>query len=138
MLPELGVCLMLAAQPTLPPRFVPVQAFTLAWTHSIEKTRWEEDYQVVQDAQGRTLLRAGQARIRGSGAGMEPPADARLQRDGWYVYQPAQGPLEELRLTRSRFVPDYEWCTTGRCRPLRSVMPNDGAVTLLRPCLAAP
>jgi hypothetical protein len=42
----LGVCFALAGLPSLPPLFVPVTEFTLAWTHSIEKVRWEEDYAV--------------------------------------------------------------------------------------------
>ncbi|MBN9403014.1 MAG: DUF1850 domain-containing protein, partial [Burkholderiales bacterium] len=46
MLDALGICLTLAAAPRVPPRFVPVQAFTLAWAHSIGKIRWEEDYTV--------------------------------------------------------------------------------------------
>jgi len=50
-------------------------AFTLAWTHSIEKIRWEEDYRVEN---GR--LRLVEARIAGSGAGMEPPLHAAAQR----------------------------------------------------------
>ncbi|MGB3706006.1 MAG: DUF1850 domain-containing protein [Castellaniella sp.] len=134
MLGALGVCLTLAAAPGVPPRFVPVRAFTLAWTHSIEKIRWEEDYTVQADPDGRPRLVPGQARIRGSGAGMEPPPDAVLRRDGWYVYQPHTRPLDELRLTRSPYVADYDWCVDGRCEPLRAVMPTDGDVTLLRPC----
>ncbi len=134
MLGALGVCLTLAAAPGVPPRFVPVRAFTLAWTHSIEKIRWEEDYTVQSGPQGRPVLIPGQARIRGSGAGMEPPPDAVLRRDGWYVYQPHTRPLNELRLTRSPYVADYDWCVGGRCEPLRAVMPTDGDVTLLRPC----
>jgi hypothetical protein len=49
-------------------------AFTLAWTHSIEKIRWEEDWQVVGER-----LQVVAARIRGSGAGhsgaRDPAAD---------------------------------------------------------------
>ena len=55
---------------------LPVAEFTLAWDHSVEKVRWEEDYRVT--AAGLLL---GEARVRGSGAGMEPPANAVL-RDG--------------------------------------------------------
>ena len=43
-------------------------ALTLAWTHSVEKTRWEEDWREV--AAGLELV---EARVQGSGAGMEPP-----------------------------------------------------------------
>jgi hypothetical protein len=55
-----------------------VESFTLAWTHSIEKTRWEEDWRL---AGGR--LQLVEARIRGSGAGMEPPAGAVLENGVW-------------------------------------------------------
>lgn len=132
----LGVCLTLAGAPQVPARFVPVRNFTLAWMHSIEKIRWEEDYHVQRDPRGEPVLMAGQARILGSGAGMEPPPDAHLRADGWYVYQPHTAALTVLRLTRSRYTADYDWCVAGRCVPLRAVMPTDGGVTLLRPCRA--
>jgi hypothetical protein len=51
-----------------------VNGFTLAWMHSIEKIRWEEDWRIV----GRELV-ITEARIRGTGAGMEPPAGARFR-----------------------------------------------------------
>lgn len=144
----LGVCLALAA--ALPPgsieppqaddarvRFVPAARFTLAWTHSIEKTRWEEDYRVRRDAQGKPGLLLERARIRGTGAGMEPPADAVL-REGWYDYRPAHQPQGPLRLTRSIYTPDYDWCAAGACRPLGSLLPSDGGVTLLWACIGDP
>ncbi len=134
MIAGLGVCLSLAAAPAVPPRFVPVRQFTLAWTHSIEKIRWEEDYAVRLDADGRPVLVPGHARIRGSGAGMEPPPDAVPRPGGWYEYQPRTAPLHILRMTRSPYTADYDWCVAGRCEPLRAVMPTDGGVTLLRPC----
>ncbi|CAM5784864.1 hypothetical protein CCAE64S_01448 [Castellaniella caeni] len=65
-----------------------------------------------------------------------PPPDAVHHADGWYEYQPHTGPLPELRLTRSPYTADYDWCVQGRCQPLRAVMPTDGDVTLLRPCAA--
>lgn len=130
----LGVCLALAAGPA-PTVFVPAGHFTLAWMHSIEKTRWEEDYQVVA-APGGPRLRPLDARIRGSGAGMEPPPDAVL-RDGWYTYRPTTPPLQLLRLTRSPYTADYDWCQQGRCRKLSQLLPSDGGVTLLWPCTQA-
>ena len=123
-----GVCLALALAHA-PVTYLPVRTFTLAWTHSIEKTRWEEDYAVIDDPQGGGCrMQATAARIRGSGAGMEPPEDATLQ-DGWYVYHPRTPPLAQLRLTRSRFTADYDWCTQGRCESLGHVLPSDGGVT---------
>lgn len=146
----LGVCLALAA--SLPPgaefadppasagtvtvRFVPQARFTLAWTHSIEKTRWEEDYRVRRGSDGAPRLELTVARIRGSGAGMEPPPGSVL-RGGWYSYAPAQQPSGPLRLTRSPHTADYDWCAQGRCQPLSDLLGSDGGVTLLWPCVGA-
>jgi len=128
----LGVCLQLAASTGATPVFVASSVFTLAWTHSIEKVRWEEDYQLqLKDGQPRLL--AAQARIKGSASGMEPPPDAVL-RDGWYHYQPVLATPEQLRLTRSEFTPDYDWCDEQGCRPLSALIARDGGVTLLWPC----
>ena len=131
----LGVCLSLAAAgASAEPVFVPVERFTLVWTHSIEKVRWEEDYAIVRSPDGRTLqLKALKARVRGSAAGMEPPADAVL-RDGWYEYQPVSWSPEGLRLTRSIYTADYEWCQHGQCQPMGQWLASDGDVTLLTPC----
>ena len=138
-----GVCLALAAAATggsangavSPAVFVPVQRFTLAWTHSIEKIRWEEDYAVIQPSAAHALprLQPLQARIQGSGAGMEPPPDA-VWRDGAYHYQPATPALHVLRLTRSGFTPDYDWCVDGRCQTLQQLIPTDGGLTLMWAC----
>lgn len=92
--------------------FLPAPAFTLAWTHSIEKIRWEEDWRLEA---GR--LRLVEARVRGSGAGMEPPAGAMLENGVWR-YRPDVAPVERLRLAHSAFVAGYELCVEGACRPL--------------------
>jgi hypothetical protein len=109
---------------------LPLSSFTLAWTHSIEKIRWEEDYRVVG-----TRLVLEEARIKGSGAGMEPPAGARLENGVWH-YKPELPPLEQLRLTHSPYTTDYEICTDGACRPLGTVIPGLPAIEVveLRPC----
>lgn len=130
-----GVCLALAAQPQATPSFMPVHAFTLAWTHSIEKVRWEEDYtvQAPRSSGSRPELLAGTARVRGSAAGMEPPNHAVL-RDGWYEYQPDTQLPRELSLMRSSYVPDFELCINGTCRPMNDILPTDGDLTLLYAC----
>jgi hypothetical protein len=92
-----------------------VESFTLAWTHSVEKIRWEEDWRL---SAGR--LHLVEARIRGAGAGMEPPEGARLENDVWR-YAPHVEPLPRLRLANSAFTADYELCAEGRCRPLAEV-----------------
>lgn len=106
--------------------------FTLAWTHSIEKVRWEEDYRV----EGMKLL-ATSARIQGSAAGMEPPPGAVL-RDGRWHYQPAQRVHDELRLTRSAYAADYELCTEGRCRSMAEVFPQKEGITRIFACANPP
>jgi hypothetical protein len=96
-------------------------AFTLAWTHSVEKTRWEEDYRVAGAA---LVLEA--ARIRGTGAGMEPPADAVL-RDGVWHYRPNQA-MPRLVLANSPFGGSYEICVYGKCQTLPTADGREPAV----------
>ncbi|MEY3669784.1 MAG: hypothetical protein RL258_1179 [Pseudomonadota bacterium] len=147
----IGLCLALAsalpdASPDSPPRyadetaaavFLKATRFTLAWTHSIEKQRWEEDYDLVaadpRSGADRFWLRPLEARIKGSGAGMEPPEGSRL-RDGWFVYRPATAPLPLLRLSRSFFTDDYSLCIDSHCTSMARVLPSDGQTTLLWGC----
>ncbi|NDW04682.1 DUF1850 domain-containing protein [Jiella pacifica] len=74
---------------------IAASAFTLSWTHSVEKTRWEEHWTAGPDG-----LTVTQGRIEGSGAGMEPPDDARLE-GGAYVYELKRVPVPELALAAS-------------------------------------
>lgn len=109
---------------------LPLQSFTLAWTHSIEKIRWEEDYRITGQ-----YLELMEARILGSGAGMEPPEGAVLK-DGVWHYRPALPPLPSLRLTRSGYVADYELCADGKCRPLRDLVGTEAEAPVvdISPC----
>lgn len=109
---------------------IPVASFTLAWTHSIEKTRWEEDWQI---AGGQLSISA--ARIKGSGAGMEPPTNARLEAGTWH-YRPDMPPMRSVRLTHSTHAAGYEFCTDGRCQPLASLIPGigDNAIIEMSAC----
>jgi hypothetical protein len=138
----LGICLVLAASvqadPALVPVFVPGRHVTLAWTHSIEKVRWEEDYEVSvkPDASNTLVLNAVKARVHGSGAGMEPPIDAVL-RNGWYEYTPPIAQTLVLRLTRSEFTADYELCQASVCLPMSHWLPSDQGITLMTPCTAS-
>ncbi len=93
-----------------------VAAFTLAWTHSVEHVRWEEDWRV-----GPAGLQLVAARIRGSGAGMEPADDARLV-DGWWTWRPDRPPQAELVLAASgATVGGWTLCGGGTCHELGSV-----------------
>ncbi len=93
---------------------IETQAFTLSWIHSVEKIPWEEDWRVTPAG-----LVVTEARIRGTGAGMEPPEGAVL-RDGSWHYRPALPPLPEVILADAGVVPDRELCANGGCRPLHA------------------
>ncbi|MFQ6572281.1 DUF1850 domain-containing protein [Pseudomonas sp. UM16] len=89
-----------------------VSDFTLAWTHSIEKIRWEEDYHVMPAG-----LLLGEARVKGSGAGMEIPDGAQLRDGSWHYRRPLP-PLQPLRLGRTPQAGDYQLCIDTRCQAL--------------------
>ena len=115
--------------------FLQTDSFTLSWEHSREKQRWEEDYSIVTHATMATglAIMPGTARVKGSGAGMEPGPKSRLI-DGWYAYDPDTGPLLSLRLTRSFFTEDYNLCMDSGCQSLSALLPSDGSVTRLWAC----
>ncbi|WP_116474590.1 DUF1850 domain-containing protein [Zobellella maritima] len=98
--------------------------FTLSWMHSVEKITWQEHYRL--DNQGLLLT---EARVQGSGAGMEPPPEARLQDGAWY-WQPNIR-LPQVVLADSEFTADYTLCLdSGLCRPLSHWLPAGQGVTL--------
>jgi hypothetical protein len=110
---------------------VATAGFTLAWQHSVEKTRWEEDYRIEAGA-----LVLVQSRVAGFGAGMEPGAGAVLV-DGMWRWHPEVAPLRELELTTSPFVSDYRLCWNGECKTLRELAHSHGIeVVTLAPCPA--
>lgn len=104
-----------------------IASFTLAWQHSVEKIRWEESYRVEAD-----VLVLEEARVQGSGAGMEPPLTSSLK-DGFWRWHPKQT-MTELLLTRSEFTPDYQFCAEDRCQSLTEIVPPAATVTRLWAC----
>lgn len=72
-----------------------ISTFSLSWTHSVEKTSWTEEWQLA-DGQ----LQLVEARVQGSGAGMDPPEGSVRTPDGW-TYVPHVRPLKELVLASS-------------------------------------
>ena len=107
-----------------------VAAFTLAWTHSIEKTAWQEDWRVTPAG-----LELVQARIKGFGAGMEPPPDARLV-DGWFQWQPARASMPEVILGNSGSAGEWRLCDHGNCQTLSEIFghPIGANVTTMSAC----
>ena len=91
---------------------LPGPSFTLAWTHSVEKTEWREEWRAES---GRLV--PVEARVKGAGAGMEPPPHARLS-EGWLFWTPELPPQEQILLAASSFTGDHTLCADGRCRPL--------------------
>jgi hypothetical protein len=110
-----------------------VAAFTLVWTHSVEKVDWQEDWRVTPRG-----LELTQARVKGSGAGMEPPPEARLV-DGWFQWQPMRAPMPEVALGNSGAAGEWRLCQDGkdgRCRTLSEIFehPIGANVTTMRAC----
>jgi len=106
-----------------------VAAFTLAWTHSIEKTDWQEDWRITP--QGLELV---QARIKGFGAGM-----SRRRTRAWsmagFQWQPKR---RRCRKSSSAFRRAGEWrlCIGGNCRTLSEILASR-LVLMSRPCAPA-
>lgn len=104
-------------------------SFTLEWTHSVERIEWREEWAVTDEG-----LRLLQAAVKGSGAGMEPGADAVL-RNGWWVWAPDLPPQPELRLAASGATPSaWTLCTAEHCHEIGAA---PGEPVLLRPCDSA-
>ncbi|MFV0491418.1 MAG: DUF1850 domain-containing protein [Pseudorhodobacter sp.] len=86
--------------------------FSLSWEHSVEKIEWREDWAI----EGQDLILTRVA-IKGSGAGMDPADEARLE-NGWWVWEP-DSRLPELRLAASGATGSgWQLCSGGECREL--------------------
>lgn len=117
------VCLVVAGavRATLPGPEV-----TLAWTHSVQKTRWEERYRVDGAA-----LHLVEARVEGSGAGMEAAPDARREGGAW-VWRPDRR-LDDLVLAASPHGGAYRLCSGTACVDIPLDGSGDLPVTVV-PC----
>jgi hypothetical protein len=90
-----------------------ISFFTLTWMHSVEKVEWQEDWRIIN-----SKLKIIEARIKGSGAGMEPPDDAKLVK-GWWVYKPSISAKDELILATSQTnIKNWNICFNGKCKEL--------------------
>lgn len=101
---------------------------TLSWRHSVEKILWEEDW--VQSGLDMLLT---QARVRGSGAGMEPPPEAQLI-DGAWRWRPQLPPQTSITLRRSGATADWQICIKGNCRAMDALLPAGADPVVLRVC----
>lgn len=105
-----------------------VGTFVLAWSHTIEHTRWEEVWRVLP---AQLLLET--ARVQGSGAGMDPAPDARRVGPFW-EWHPGQA-LPEVTLRRAAQADDWRICDGGQtCRTLGALLATDADPVRLFPC----
>lgn len=118
----IALCIVAAAKTTV----LAASLFTLSWTHSIEKTRWEEDWRVTQNG-----LVISEARVKGSGAGMEPP-DGSVLREGWWTYAPKLPAQPSLALASSgATLGGWKLCAEETCLDLGA---RSGEPITLRAC----
>lgn len=117
-----ALCILAAGKTTV----LAATAFTLSWTHSVERTRWEEDWRITPAG-----LEIVEARVKGSGAGMEPPPDA-VFKDGWWVYAPKITARPEIMLAASGATGSgWTVCAAGKCMELGAAA---GGPVRLEPC----
>ncbi len=102
--------------------------FTLSWIHSVERTGWQETYRVVPQG-----LKIVEARVEGSGAGMDPGPGAKLEGE-WWVWVPKLPPVPELVLGDSgATVSPWTLCSGATCVKLGR---KPGPAIHVRPCAA--
>lgn len=105
----MGLCILAGAKAAT----LAASAFTLVWTHSVEKTEWREEWRVTPAG-----LELVEARVKGSGAGVDPPDGAALE-DGWWVYAPKVAPMPRLVLAASgATVSGWSLCAHDACLTL--------------------
>ncbi len=99
-----------------------VNSFSLAWLHSVEHTEWREKWRV----QGQQL-KLVEARVQGSGAGMDPGDGATLQ-NGWWVWPGNMAPVDDLHLAVSGATGSgWWWCAKGHgCHDLERWLTRNG------------
>jgi hypothetical protein len=100
------LCILAAGKTTV----IAATAFSLSWTHSVEKTEWREQWAIDGGK-----LELTESRVQGSGAGMDPPEGSVFE-DGWWVYRPDLPPQEKLLLARSGATgAGWTLCASGAC-----------------------
>lgn len=120
----MSLCIVAGAKTTK----LAIAAFTLAWTHSVEKTAWEEHWRIAPDS-----LVAVEARIESLGAGMETPDDAVFDGHMWR-WKPRLPPLPRLDLRKSDVIPEgWTLCFDNECRQLGGHEETADIVSL-QPC----
>jgi len=121
-----ALCILVAGKTTV----IAASFFSLSWTHSVQKTEWVEKWTITPSG-----LMLTEARVKGSGAGMEPPADAKLI-DGWWIYRPKLRAQKSVMLASSGATGrGWRLCASEHCIDLGIVA--DAPITLSA-CKKAP
>ena len=122
----MSLCLLVGAKEAV----FAISAFTLAWSHSVEKVRWEEDWRVTPGG-----LEIVEARVAGSGAGMEPPEGAVFDGGVWR-YRPQMPAQAQLALARSGATGGvWQICFDGKCREIAEQQAGQmEGPAILKPC----
>ena len=115
----MSLCIIAGAKTTM----LALTTFTLSWTHSVEKVQWQEVWRVRAG-----MLEIIEARVRGSGAGMEPLEGAVLD-GGWWRYRPEVAAVPELVLARSGTA--GSWTISGAAIQPLALPESRGAVPLV-------
>ncbi|WP_291551449.1 DUF1850 domain-containing protein [Bosea sp. (in: a-proteobacteria)] len=100
----------------------------MSWRHSVQKTLWQETWRETPDG-----LALTEARIEGSGAGMDPPDGAKLI-DGFWRWHPDLPALREVVMRRSGATADWQICIRDTCRALGSYLPAEADPVKLAIC----
>ncbi len=101
---------------------------TLRWRHSVQKTLWEEVWRETP-----TGLVIDEARVEGSGAGMDPPEGA-LLRDGFWRWRPTIPPQRKVVMRRSGATADWQVCIAGKCQAMSELAPHEADPIALTVC----
>ena len=121
----MSVCLIAGGKAVV----VAAAAFTLSWTHSVEKIRWEEDWRLTPAG-----LELVEARVKGSGAGMDVPDGAVLE-DGAWRYRPTLPPQQSISLASSGATGSgWKLCGETGCHEVGA---SAGAALTITPCAEA-
>lgn len=117
-----ALCVIAAGKTTM----IAATAFTLSWTHSVEKTEWRETWAVTDKG-----LVVTEASVKGSGAGMDPGEGAVLK-DGWWVWRPKLPPVAHLALAASgATLSPWTLCAGDECLTLGVKL---GETAMVAPC----
>ena len=92
----------------------------------VEKIEWQEDW-IINHNQ----LEIVEARVQGSGAGMEVPEGSKFV-DGWWIYRPKDIKTNELLLATSNTnIQNWKICFNGSCSVLKN---NEEQPIKIYPC----